>query len=771
MLGRSGMGRVAGCSLVVAVTAACLSAQDAGAATPGLKERGALSPLLSRFAKPSVRSQPRAKQAAILGVAPSGPGSLVRAKGRVLVKVRFERGAIASRNELRASGGRVLGVSRRYQSATVAVPPTDLSALAAVPAVASVKPIRAPLLSEVDCEGGSVISEGVQQLNVPAARAKFGVEGEGVTVGVLSDSYDEATEAADEGGPIATKADDDILTADLPGAANTCVGQTTATNVLDDFASEEATDEGRGMVQIVHDLAPKASLAFATAFGGEEQFAQNIEALAAAGAEVIVDDVVYFEEPFFQDGPVAAAVEDVNAAGVIYLSAAGNNNLFDGEKNEIGSWEAPAYRDSGACPSVVSSISGLKGSHCLDFDPSGAVDRTFGIKVQSGETLSVDLQWAEPRNGVGTDLDAFLLDANGQFLTASAENNSNTGEPTEIVQWTNPGGSARTVQLVVNRFSGGSPRLKFILLQNGGGISGTEYPKSGGGDVVGPTMFGHAGAQGAIALAAVPFFIDSEPEEFSSRGPVTHYFGPVEGTVPAAELPAPETISKPDIAATDCGATTFFAQRFNGVTWRFCGTSAAAPHAAGVAALLRGVKPLATNSEIRAALTGTAAPVGLFGPCAVGAGLVDALSAGEGLNEEIPIVEPGSCSPPDASGEVFVAPGFWGLENPPPLPQPPSPGGGGPTEPPVPETRILRHPAKRVHTRDRSILLLFRFGSDQPGVSFSCKVDRSAFLPCATRFVRRFAVGSHTVRVKARTASGQVDPTPAVFRFRVERVG
>jgi subtilisin family serine protease len=753
-------------SLIIALAVACLLPAPAGAATPRLKERGALSPLLARLAKPAVRSQSHAKQAAIIGVARDGPGSLVREGRRVLVKVRFDHGAIGSRNEIRDAGGLVLDASRRYQSATAAVRAADLPSIASLPTVAAVTPIRSPLISAVDCEGGSVISEGNEQLGVLPARAKFGVEGEGVTVGALSDSYDEATEAPDGSGPIATKAADDILTADLPGAANTCVGQSTAVDLLEDLPSEIASDEGRAMLQTVHDVAPKASLAFATAFGGEEVFAQNIEALAGAGAEVIVDDVTYFEEPFFQDGPVAAAVDAAAAAEVVYLSAAGNNNLFDGEENEIGSWEAPAYRDSGNCPAAIRSIGGLNGSHCLDFHPGADVDRTFGIKVKSKETLSVDLQWAEPRNGVGTDIDAFLIDAGGNLLTTSTENNVATGEPIEIIQWTNSSGGERTVQLVVNRFSGPDPRLKFILLQNGGELNATEYPRSGGGDVVGPTVFGHAAAAGAIALGAV-FFFNSEPEEYSSRGPVTHYFGPVEGATPAPELPEPETISKPDIAATDCGATTFFAQRFDGVTWRFCGTSAAAPHAAGVAALLRDIDPLATSAELRAAMTGTAATVGLFGPCVVGGGRVDALAAGEGLSGEIPVVEPGTCSPPDGSGEVSVAPGFWGLEDPPP-PPPPPPTNPGPS--PAPETRIQRHPPKLVRTRGRSVRLVFRFGSDQAGVTFLCKVDRGPFAPCAAQLARRFAIGSHAVRVQARTADGQVDPTPAVFSFRVKRI-
>ena len=193
-----------------------------------------------------------------------------------------------------------------------------------------------------------------------------------------------------------------------------------------------------------------------------------------------------------------------------------------------------------------------------------------------------------------------------------------------------PSASEKVVQLVVNRFSGGNPRLKFILLQNGGGVTATEYPRSGGGDVVGPSVFGHSGSSSAIAVGAVRFSAGKTsaeaPEEYSSRGPVRHLFAPVEGTAPSAPI-GEEVISKPDVVATDCGVTTFFAFQDNLGAWRFCGTSAAAPHAAGVAALMQGVEPGASPAEIRAALAGTANPVGAFGPCAVGGGLIESLGA------------------------------------------------------------------------------------------------------------------------------------------------
>jgi hypothetical protein len=746
------------------------------AAVLPLKAQGPLSPVLARLAKPRVQALSLARQAEAIGVAPSGPGSLLRRGDRVLAYVRFDRGAVAALPALRSAGAQVADSSRRYQTVTAAIPAADLREVAAVPGVEAVFPVRAPVLHVV-CNGGSVISEGVTQLDVEKAREEFPVNGEGLTVGVLSDSFDQATEAA-TGGKLAATKQKDEETADLTGPKNSCPGQKEAVNVLrPDEEGIEAFDEGRAMLQVVHDIAPQAKLAFNSAFNGELEFAEGIEDLAKSGlgggnANVIVDDVGYFEEPFFQDGPVAAAVNEVTKAGVPYFSAAGNDNLFDAEENEIASWEAPEYRDSGECPGAVRALSSLNPHHCLDFNPGAPTDRTFGIKVEPGAVLSVDLQWAEPWFGVETDLDAFLLSAEGQLLASSTERNGKTDEPVEILQSANNSASVKTVQLVVNRFSGSaSPRLKFIFQQNGGGVSGIEYPKSGGGDVVGPAVYGHAAAASAIAVGAVPFNDSSEPEFYSSRGPVTHYFGPVKGKAPAEALSSPEAISKPDVAATDCGRTTFFAEETAKGVWRFCGTSEAAPHAAGIAALMLEEEAGASPAEIREALVESSNAVGLFGPCAVGGGLVDALGAMEAITTGPPFTPGEECEPPESPpGEVFVAPGNWGSEEP-ITPPPPTPTPPAPTPQPVPPvTRFVKHPPKVVRTHSRTARVVFRFGADQAGSSFLCKVDGGAFRACASRFVHRFGLGSHVVRVKALSSAGLADSTPALFRFRVKRV-
>jgi Subtilase family len=738
---------------------------------------GDLSPRLAKLAKPAVRSTPRAKQARMLSLASAGPGSLLREGNRVLVEVRFNRDAVASVDELRSAGAKIVHVSRRYQVVTVAAKPSELRQLSDVPRALGAMEVLTPI-SAATCPSGEVVSEGDQQLRAGEARAAPPEpDGSGVEVGILSDSFDQDKSAA-------TREADDVEGEDLPGAASTC-GWTTPIEIVQPYEPEpgdpEAADEGRAMGQIVHDLAPGASLSFASAFNGLFSFAENIEDLRDADADVIVDDVSYPIEPFFQEGPVSVAVSDVVESGVTYFSSAANNNLFDSEGNEISSWETEAYRNSGGCPPAVKALSGFQGTRCLDFNPGLQIDKALGIKVAPGATLTVDLQWAEPWEGVETDLDAFLLNAKGGLIGVSATDNVELSQrPIEFLQWENKSGAQQTVQLVVNKFAGDSPRLKVAFLQNGFGVVGIEYPRSTETDIVGPTIFGHNGAADAISVAAVPFDDSAQIEGYSSRGPVTHYFGPVLNSEAAEPLSEPESLAKPDIAATDCGVTTFFGIK-TGIDWRFCGTSAAAPHAAAVAALMTEAKA-ATPAEIRSALFASAVPVGLFGACEAGAGLVDAVEAiqallaseaGEGPNCPPPV--------PEVEPEEAQASGDWGSEASPPPVDPggdtPNPGPP-PTNPPpgeaedreAPSTFLKQRPAKTVRTQRTSARALFVFGSNDPQAVFLCRVDSGRFRSCPPRTVRSFPLGPHVLRVKARDAAGNTDPTPVVYRFRVQRV-
>ncbi len=310
--------------------------------------------------------------------------------------------------------------------------------------------------------------------------------------------------------------------------------------------------------------------------------------------------------------------------GVLYFAAAGNDNLINaaGRRHRLlGSAEIPRRRDLQRPRSTRRSARGLAEEglgpyepDCMDYDPGAGVDTEFGITVEPGRALSLNLQWAEPWFGVKTAL--FALP---RRRAPAAKNRSSTGQGTPTCPMRpqirhgmekperRPAQAAR---LVIARCAGAkcnpkasataNPPIKIAITQDGSGVSEIEYPKSAGGDIVGPVILGHRGSPYVTTVGAVNFQESSTapkaPEPYSSRGPVTHYFGPVTGTTPAAPLGSPEVISKPDITATDCASNTFF-----GILakdgWHFCGSSQAAEHAATIAALMRQTAPLATPGE------------------------------------------------------------------------------------------------------------------------------------------------------------------------------
>ena len=627
-----------GGSLLVAVPAQARPLPTGGGELHLGRSTGVLSARLLALAEPATARSSARSQALALSLPAHGPGSVVRdAGGRVLVQVRLAETAAATVAPLRLLG-EVVNVSGAMSRATLRVAPNRLTELAGTPGVLAADLIPAPISGTAhgsanvaastagDCR--SVVSEADVQLRAAQARMAAGVDGTGVKVGVLSDSYDVADEV-----PI--YAAHDVASGDLPGTGNPC-GRTTPVQVLQELPATggPGVDEGRAMLQLVHDIAPGSPLAFATAFAGPDQFAANIRALKGAGAKVIVDDVSYFTEPFFQSGVIDRAAADVTAQGVTYFSSAGNSNLILGGR-DVTSWETPSTRLT-PCPAVTDGgVPYPLGDDCVNFEPTGTADSGYEVTVDPDGVVAPVIQWAEPVNGVTTDFDAYLVDASG-VIVAGHEGiqvgEGATGEPVEFFGWQNESGAPADVRLVIARYDDpdtvtdtGTPRLKVAFVQSDG-VTRVEYDQSRAGDVVGPTIYGHNGGDAVVSVGAVPYDNASVVEDFSSRGPVTHYFGPVTGTTPAAPLPTAKVIAAPDLAATDGGATTFFGQQVPGA-WRFYGTSAAAPGAAAVAALLRQREPSLTPAQVVARLTSTAVKVGTAPKTAVGAGLVDAVAA------------------------------------------------------------------------------------------------------------------------------------------------
>ena len=415
---------------------------------------------------------------------------------------------------------------------------------------------------------GKVASEGDIAHGAAKARSTYKVNGTGVKIGVLSDSYDNLKGAAA-----------DIKNGELPKEGVTLVGS-------GDLESG-GTDEGRAMLQIIYDLAPGAKLYFATAFKGEADFANNIRALQKAGCNIIVDDVYYYEEPVFQDGIVAKAVNDVTAKGVLYFSSAGNS----GNKNDktSGVWEGNFVNAGASFNGKAHRFSDDSVANTLS--PISANNTTSGL---------ITLQWSDPWGESANDYDLFVLNPQGTLVAASTNTQDGNDEPFEMVGPQPAGYQVFVVQ------RNGQPRYLHLNTNRGR----LEINTRG-------QTWGHSAAVNAFSVAAVDVATAkgtlftgkaaNPVETFSSDG-LRRVFYKADGTpiTPGNFLSTGGSVRlKPDIAAAD-GVKTSFPLYPDSSLNPFYGTSAAAPHAAGVAALLKSFQPTLTTTQIRTILTSTA---------------------------------------------------------------------------------------------------------------------------------------------------------------------
>jgi hypothetical protein len=588
--------------------------------------------------------------------------------GRVLVDVYARDGAslAAVRDRSRDAGMKVTVSDSGAKAVEGFVALADVDELAAAKGVASV---AAALRPHTDV--GAATSQGVHAERVD--RLPRGVDGRGITVGALSDSFDTATTDV-FGNPLAIHAADDVRTGDLPPDVK----------VIED--SPSGFDEGRGMLQIVHDVAPGAKECFATANTGLVGFADNIRALAdkkgACGADVVVDDVTYFNEPMFSDDVIGDAIDEITAKGAHYFTSAGNasdqqsyaaplrivgpKNATRGSNINLDGVDPALYSggfqdfDPGRGTDIAQDISahgvnrmslqwddpfdpngptlgdplvqasgeltageteddytfpGTAGQTIrafVDGVPSGSTDVILELRDPAGNTIAgpidtgtspeqivatlptdgtytlavepfddatgpytVDIRPVVAPSRTTTDLNALFFDQDGNFLFSFADLNKISGQPVEVPQFAGTG----PLQLVVSKAGtdGDATRLRYVMFDD---LQYDEYNEP-----FSPSTFGHHIARGATAVAAYDPFRPFLPEEFTSVGGDLPVFWDSQGN----RYRKPSIRRVPQVAATNGGNTTFFVSDTPAdpdTQPNFFGTSAAAPHAAAIGALV-----------------------------------------------------------------------------------------------------------------------------------------------------------------------------------------
>jgi hypothetical protein len=493
---------------------------------------------------------------------------------------------------------------------------------------------------------GSVQTQGDAAMHTDAVRFAEGLSGAGVTVGAISTSFD-CIEPPGDGTPppLWTDYAADQLSSELPPGV---VNLQELDEDLNSGAglcepSTLATDEGRAMLQIVHDVAPGASLLFHSGGNGQADFAQGILDLRDNGADVITDDLGVANEPFFQDGIIAQAIDQVVSDGVTYFSAAGNWANLALTTSATGRWTTDP----------------IFGKTAFDFNPGGGVDHylRFNVPVVSDASdaggLIFLLHWDQPyasaTGGAGATSELALYIEDTDLNTAGAPptaggdpgnvcgvgangspdgNEPNVGaDPLEVLQFVNasglPGGPCGIAPVPKTLFnvyielvSGPEPDLISLMILAPVLGSAAQFTIQ---DVAlfpgGGTIFGHANAAGAITVGAAnyqqtPAFGQSPPllASYSSVGPPVPilFDGNDDPLGTSLVRPKPELVCPDgaDVSFDPCGtlplpgspplvppSTAYLcfiaADTADAGTFpNFFGTSAAAAHCAGGAALL-----------------------------------------------------------------------------------------------------------------------------------------------------------------------------------------
>jgi len=318
------------------------------------------------------------------------------------------------------------------------------------------------------------------------------------------------------------------------------------------------SQHGTAVSEIIVDVAPNAEL-YLYAISTSGDFLQAVDLAVSQGAKIISISLGFIGVlPHDGTSAVSRKLDDARSKGVLPIVAAGNSATRH--------WRGE-FRDSNS-----------NGWHNFE----GSSERiTLSHGTSSFCTVLIWDNWPVSNQ----DYDLYLFDGT-TAVANSTTLQTGTQPPGEHFCFTPPAGalqSGKKYELAI-RNKTATRNVIFDLF---------VYSASLSKPVAAHSIEVPADARGAVAVGAIHWESGKRPssiiESYSSQGPT------MDGR------------TKPDVVAPSCVSTTAYG------TSGFCGTSAAAPHAAGVAALLLSGNPSLTADDLQILLEKGAADLGPSG--------------------------------------------------------------------------------------------------------------------------------------------------------------
>lgn len=499
--------------------------------------------------------------AALPGGKPSTGGELVVIKGDITP---------ALHDFIVSQGGTDIAEIPEYHSMSVRLPLSSLAAVTARPEVRSIALARPPAVNQATPAPGQGANwDGDAAHEGALLRGTFKADGTGIKVCVISDSIDHLAESQQNGtlGAVEVLAE--------PAGVPTPHGH----------------GEGTAMLEIVHRIAPGATLAFADMGDTRVRMAINVARLALDHCTIIVDDITYSDETPFQDGEIARAARAATDNGILFFSSAANSGNL--AQHTSGTWEGDFSPSTSTIqlPSFDPATNQITNVtyRFHQFAPGVVFDN---VTQANPGAPNAQLTWNDPVRDSPDTINDYLFaafDEAGQLQTLA----SSVDDVPMISVDLRP-----HYRLAVLKAETDAARVVRIVTNRGR----LAYATDG-------QTFGHnaLGAAKAFTIAAVtaqqrtaPFRSNGydrgaptlDVESFSSDGPRRVYYDGAGQPLASGSLTyAGGTIlRKPDFAAADCVVNSVQDPAFQPM---FCGTSAAAPQAAAIAALILSAAPKA----------------------------------------------------------------------------------------------------------------------------------------------------------------------------------